>query len=511
MDNDVGADRSDNSPEPDPGSSTPGAGRRWLLLLLALFPLFAMWSITTAMFGSPDEASHMIRAQSFSELDFSEPYITDGLPADGADCFRYEPSVTAACQDLTWGEPGTRTRVSTGNYPPLYHLVAAVPALITSGLTGAYVMRIWMAFACAALIAWAGVIATRPAAGPWPLVGLFLALTPTVGFVAGTVNPSGLAGAGAALFVSAMLAVLDRSGRAPDRTLLAALTVGASVLIATRRDGLIWLMILLGVAAPLLPWSHWIGGVRSSARRAFRNRTVVAVGGVLAVGVVAVGVFTTAPTVQRFAVNLRNGEGGSPGEVARSLPGYLEELIGRLGWLDTPISPETMILAYAIIGFVLFTAITAAPVRNAAATSLGVLALLAIPVVFGLVRFPYMQGRYLIPLWVGLALLAGDAIRRSDVSARATRRAVPLVLVSWLAIHVLGLVTNLRRYSVGMSVDGRALGAAEWSPPMMSNQMVMVLILVAGVAAAASGLVLLRASLPSATVGDGLRQRRKHR
>ena len=39
------------------------------------------------------------------------------------------------------------------------------------------------------------------------------------------------------------------------------------------------------------------------------------------------------------------------------------------------------------------------------------------PVAFGLVRFPYLQGRYLLPIWAGTLLVAGASASFGDTGA----------------------------------------------------------------------------------------------
>ena len=38
--------------------------------------------------------------------------------------------------------------------------------------------------------------------------------------------------------------------------------------------------------------------------------------------------------------------------------------------------------------------------------------LLVTPVLFSIARFPYLQGRYLLPMWAGLLLVAGAATEK---------------------------------------------------------------------------------------------------
>ena len=80
---------------------------------------------------------------------------------DAVECLKFQPEVTADCQDLSWGPDGTQQIGPTDGYPPLYHSIAAIPALFTSGLAGD-LMRIWMAVIIMALIAWAAALVSRP-------------------------------------------------------------------------------------------------------------------------------------------------------------------------------------------------------------------------------------------------------------------------------------------------------------------------------------------------------------
>lgn len=459
--------------------------------MLVLAPMFAMWSVTTAMFGSPDETVHMIRAQSFAVLDFRAPYTTDGIPIESVECYRFLPDATAACQDLTWGEPGTQRRISTGGYPPVFHVIAAVPATVTSGLTGVYAMRLWMALVVAAGFAWAAAVAARPGNGPWPLIGVLLAINPMVAFTAGTVSPTGLAAAGTALFAVSLLTIV-RDDRW-DRATVAAAAVGLVAVIGTRRDGVIWLFVILVTFAPLFGIGDRWRSLRSS-RVAARSVAPFAI----ALGVVALAALLFArPTIARFFGNWRDGQGGDPLEVARFIQVAIVDLIGRLGWLDTLIGSEATMTVIAVVGFVVIAAMVTAPPRHALATGLAFAALIVTPFLFGLVRFPYLQGRYLVPIWVALLVVAAWSLAHGELSARAARRAAPLLLLPWLIVHLASLVVNLRRYAVGRNGPWNVVTDPEWSPPMMSNGVALVLIALAGVAAAVGTVALLRAIEPA--------------
>ncbi len=448
----------------------PSMVRRWLVLFLALFPLAAIWAVTNPMLASPDETLHIIRAQSIAAGDFSNPYTTDGLPIESIECFRFQPEVPAACQDLSWGADGTQRIAATDGYPPLYHALASVPAFFVSGLTGAYVMRLWMAAIVIAVVAWAGVLVTRTRAGPWPLTGFALAMTPMVVFVVSTVNPSGLAVASAMLFVAGVVSLCTSPWRGRDVT--AAVVAGAAGLALTRRDGLLWLAILAVVLAPVAA-RPLIDSVQRRGRH-----VVVAAASAVAVFVVVAAVWAR-PTLSRFGRNWQNGDGTTWWEAARYIRTYLVQAVGVFGWLDSPIGEEAFLIAMILAGFVALLGLTTTHRRLALSTGLAIVALLVTPVAFGLVRFPYLQGRYLLPIWVGALLIAGASASFGDTGAGFNRRAARLVLAGWAVVHLVAGIQNLRRYAVGRSGSWNFLTDADWHPDTMSNSAAVVAYVVA--------------------------------
>lgn len=456
--------------------------RRWLLLLAAFLPVSVLWALVNPMFASPDEPAHMVRAQGFANGDLVAPYVTDGIPVDANECYRFQPQVTADCANLTWGEPGTQLDVPTDGYPPLFHGLAALPAVVSSGLLGAYLMRLWMALACAALLAWAGSIVARPGSGPWPFVGLVLAVTPMVTFTASTVNPSGITAALAALVVTGAIARWHYGWR--DRSVTAAVVVGAIGLATVRRDGLLWLAIVAVALVPLLPLGQLRSGIKSHRRLA----PVLAVG--LASGLAAV--WWAAPTIDRFVFNGEVGGDGTPWQGIGVFRLYLQQLIGQFGWLDAPIGDEAFLAAMVVTGSVVLLGLTSGSARLAWVTGLSTAALFVAPVAFGAVRYPYLQGRYLFPIWVCLMIAAATSVSAGELGERTTVRLTRLVLVIWLVVHFVGYAQNLRRYAVGRYGTWWFLRDAPWHPPTMSNLVAMVAVVLALAVAAFAVVTLLR-------------------
>lgn len=457
--------------------------RVWLLTMALLYPLCAMWALTNPMFASPDEPAHMARAQGFSRFDFSEPYETDGLPMTEQRCYAFNAAITADCADLTWGDDGTVVKTRTRDYPPLFHAVAAVPAFVISGLGGAYVMRLWLAFVCCALVAWAAVLMLRPARSRWLLLGLLMGLTPVSVFVMSTVNPSGMTVALSAVATAGLIARL----RWDDRRLSVWVAIGVGLLglVLVRRDGIAWVVAILAIFVPVLradpewrrrAWERWREVMGPRARTAL---TVLAA--LFAVGVVA-GVVWVIPVLDRFVRTGEIGGNGSRWQGLGSIPLYLNQMMGTFGWVDTFIGPELYTLAMVAAGVLVALALAGGRWEWARGTGIGVLGLLAVPVAFGFFQFPYFQGRYLLPIWMALMMVAAVAVSASDAGERLRVRLGGGLLAVWWLVHLFSLWQNLRRYSVGLTGGwGEVVSNPAWEPPMMSNG-VAVLMVVALVA-----------------------------
>ena len=435
----------------------------WRLAMLVIAPLTVLWSLVNPLFASPDEPAHMARAQGFAHLDFSPPYETDGLPMDAPDCFKFNGTITADCAPNAWGADGTEVATKTRDYPPLFHAVAAVPAVFASGEFGAYTMRVWLALVCTALISMAA--ALLAGRGRWPLVGLLLGLTPMSVFVASTVNPSGITVAFAALAVAG--AVRQWVWRDPVRWSTVALISGLLGLLLVRRDGIMTVGVLLAVFAP-----YWWSSDLSARVRAinWRRRGNLA----LAVLMTLVIIVFVVPIGHRFLTNTEVGGNGSRWQAVKVMRIYLDHMVGTFGWIDTYIGPELFLIAAVVAMTVVLLGFVGAEPRGRASVGIAFAMLFAVPVVFGMFRYPYFQGRYLLPIWLAVAVVAALAVGAADLGVTISRRLATLVVSVWGIVHALSFVQNLRRYAVGNAGSWKFAFDAKWHPPTMPNAIAIV-------------------------------------
>ena len=432
-----------------------------------LLPLVLSWSLSNPMFAAPDEPAHLLRAQGFSQFDFSSPYQTDGIPRTEIDCLRFNADVTADCMNLVWEEPWNELGTSTDGYPPLLHAIAAIPNAMFDGLFATYATRIWLAIVNVALLSWAAVISLR--CGTWVLTGLMLGITPTVVFTMGTVNPSGLSAAGAALLVTG-IASRDR-GHRDSRKRLAPIWIGAAILILTRRDGALWAALIAAVAfLPHVSPRQLVQRLVSSSktRRA----------GVIAIPVVIASSFWVVPWVARF-VDRRATAERSTWQAIRALRIYLDHLMGTFGWLDSTMGIEAFLISIAAAGFFVILAVSSAQRQHRWSIVMSLMSLVIVPVAFGTIRYPYFQGRYLIPMWIAVMVLAGHSLQSSRESLDKLGIRPRTVLLLWLGVHVWSIVNNLKRYATGRNGSWDLFNSDVWHPPMMSNFVTVALFAVA--------------------------------
>ncbi|HWL42906.1 MAG TPA: DUF2142 domain-containing protein [Ilumatobacter sp.] len=420
---------------------------RWVVAAL-LGALAACWIFLTPPGAGADEPSHFVRAGVLATGDIDVlatvdlPRLTTHvLPAEYAvpepGCYAWQPTVPVDCAVGTEAVPGDDGRVlvamTTGEYPIWGHLLPAFGTWLP-GDGGIWAARLASAAAAVALVTAAWVVARSESV--WGPAAVLVALTPMAWSIFGTVNPSAFATAGAVALWVCLLA------RRPGWLLAA----GWAALALPRRDGLIWACLILaavvvvsgrdvltvlgrrrgplaligastlvvlvwdvtnanrvaqlGALAPLAVaaawvlrwlWDRWEG--RQGARTAL-----------VAAAAAAGGVAVAAAFVAR--------PGGWNGELAGKVVGetrrHLTEAIGVLGWLDAPL-PRWSVLAWvALVGVLVALAVHRRvwPMLGLAGGTL-VLAVVTswmFELQQGNETGRYWQGRYSLPLLVGIPL-----------------------------------------------------------------------------------------------------------
>lgn len=468
------------------------------------FLLGATWAIATPLFAAPDEPSHAVRAVATWTGDPAGKVIRDGdgvrvkvydvpSPYDRAQaiavCSAFKVDQPADCGPAFDANGRTTSAASTaGFYPPLFYWLVGWGGALLDGSSGMYLMRMIHVVVCAALVGLAAVSTIRSGRGAVAMAGVALAVTPMVAFLSGTVNSSGLEIAASIALWCSLLALAAPSdsvgvrGRLPDAIVA---VVSGLVLVFTRTISPGYAAVICGVALIATPGL----GLRGLLRR----RDLLAVLAVLGLGAAAAtamiigsGQFDTAATS-----GWRLGPTDTPlsfgvGATER----IVREMVGVFGWLDTG-SPQLSYYVWTIAcGTLVICAVIVGRWRPLVGIALTASATFVLPIAanWGQARDSgfVWQGRYSLPLAVGIPILAALTFDQGRFDPKVHQRLVTVLGVLVAAGHTYAVYWALRRFSVGLHGDLVFFGHGIWAPPLIgtTGTMVSASVASAGIAAA---------------------------
>lgn len=445
------------------------------MIALAYIALTAAWVLSTRPFGGPDETAHYLKAISVSNGQLVGPRAPNTLLAvqgplsalgrqweqrstravrvpaalspPGAHCIDQRADVRGSCTESTY----------TGTYPLLGYLAPAVAVRLSGHVASAS----WLARFASALPATAFVLITLLIlfdGTVWSLGGAVLALTPMVLFTDSLISPSGLEIAAATAFLAALLAIV-RAPAAPARWLWAAAGLSGVVTVLTWQLGPLFVAVALAFFVGLLTPRGVLDLVRS------RRREALGVAGALAVSLVLYGLYTSvahgAPTTVALArvgdlhagldqvwPSIRQAVGAF-GQISVALPGSVIDT-----WL---VLVAALVMAALALGRGAERWVLAGACALAVILPVLLDALIQRHTGFG------MQGRYLLPVFMAVPILAGETLRRSQ--RRRGARALLAPGVGLVALLQLAAWWVNARASAGHPGSVWFVSGAHWAPP----------------------------------------------
>jgi hypothetical protein len=384
---------------------------------VGFFLLAAGWALVTPINGFPDEADHVDVAVAIVR---GEVFPHVGAYAHGTGAITNVPvSIRELvsgqpCQGLQWpslcrvraGHPGSVTVISgSGRNYPLYYAAVGWPSLLSASRTGWYLMRLVSAALCAVFFA-AG-LSVLVSLRIRPLLVLSAAcvgLTPIALNLAGAINPNGLEIASGLCFWAVILALFRGTSEISMSGVTRLGIVSGIVFASCRFVSVLW--IVLAVVFCLVAAS------REERRRFRTSRAAHLTLASAAVAALVMGAWTLAfrsyetfsdpQRDTRFLTVVRLSADGQPKIV--------QQMLGYLGWLQfrPPIAADVC-WAVALLAFAMLVL-----KRHACAgwvALVGVVFVLVMPFLIMVATFPThgnegWQGRYTLPLALGLPLLA---------------------------------------------------------------------------------------------------------
>ncbi len=477
--------------------------RRSLALGVLIATVIGCYVLATPRSGGPDEPSHMVASAALVRGDrtglpdtndpslalFEVPAMV-GEPNPG--CWALEENIPAGCAGLE--DDSTENVIApttSANYPPWTYVLPGLVSFIPSA--GLYTFAARFAMAAIPVLLIAAALRRIRRSGRLATAAVLVGLTPIAWFSMSIVNPSAVAIAGGAALWVALLC--PRTERA-DWLLCA----GWIALTVARRDGPLWAFLIVAAVA-LVSQTRPSDFVRHQPISA---RLLVAAGSVVApltaistglidlnlalacapFGLIAVEVaFRLHEKAQSTRAKLAGAVGvafavvaiivagiwASPGgfdqsvwlNVVSSTGEHLRQLVGVLSWIDAPVPTVGMSAFWIAVG-VLASVAALTQRRSVIGATCALLVLILVSWILeigqGSSYGSYWQGRYSMPLFVGLPLLMVG--RRPDARVapndlRIESLATPIAGLAWIVMNV-GFVGALHRWGVGV--------AGSWAP-----------------------------------------------
>ncbi|MCU1432631.1 MAG: hypothetical protein JWP95_1736 [Actinotalea sp.] len=447
----------------------------WGTLML----LASVWAVANPLMASPDEPAHTVKAASVVRGQLlgpaapggsavTVPYFYHRVTAYPV-CYMFRPEDTGVCEPAVTQRFDEQVASVTpaGRYNPLYYAVVGLPTLLPPGDAVLYLMRLVSAALCTFLVALGlRAVAETPVPG-WAVAGAAAALTPMTIFLFSTVNPAAVEIAAAFALWSQLLTLLRHPD--PERTArrVAWVAVSSVVLVNARGLSLLYCAVLVLVVLVVSSWSAFTQVLRRRDVRPWL--AVIAAGGAAgAAWVVAAGSLGSGGEVLRPDLTFLSAAKAT----VLATNGYVTNMVGQFGWMDTNLENWVQMLFAAAVGAVVVLALAVGSRRDRLGLALVGLLSYVLPVVVHASQAQYLgliwQGRYILPVSLGLPLLAGYVLvsRLGSLPRRFSVSFATVVGGIIAAVQLAALVENVHRYVNGEDGGWFSLAPDAWLPPL---------------------------------------------
>jgi hypothetical protein len=478
----------------------------WWCAFVAFALIGLAWTMEMPLLFQPDEPSHAMRAAAVARgeltwkaredvvyenfffvrrtntvVDVPAGYATlEDIPVcnaliDGRDA-SCAPAISSASEIV-------EARPYTGTYPPLTAIVQS-PGGWFDAPVGLVVMRL-CTLLVTALLGASAVVAAQRLGGGFTIVGLALALTPVAVSLQSAINPSALELAAAACLWLSLLDVLQRGP--VDRRAVWRTFVAAAVFLLSRPLSPGLLVVVIVVVMIAVPW-------RRQAKEILRDRRswigLSALGATFALAVAWVVV--ARPDLAVIGLPDPRTTGDQIRDSLSRIPTRLHQMVDPIGWLDIELPTIVGWVWLLVVAALLVAALVLGSWRRRVALLILTAGVLLGPTIaeipsasdYGLI----WQGRYTLPIAVGIPILAGWTLHERGIDR--------LILARVIAIGVIAAVAGANLLAVAVALTRHATGsswplAVEWGPqPWSADVRGWVVITVAAVGLAALGTLL---------------------
>lgn len=461
------------------------ARNRWgvfgFAFVLTLVPML-LWNLASPIGSSPDEPTHFVRAaavvrgQVFTGPLARNPRMSEVQVPEfvawtlSRTCYAFKPDVPADCVRPVPGDPD-RT-VTTGHTAaansPVFYAITGLPSLVMDGDKALYAMRGMNSLLCAAMFGFIFMSLSQLARPRWSYFAAFVAATPMVLYLGGTLNPNGIEALATGGLLASLVVLGSRMvGRVRAAEQLGVVVVSTVLLTATRNISLLWVVMAVVIALCL--------SRRPVLRRLLRRPATWVAAGLTAIVCVLAFAYFVRPSVvaspQQF-----NGAGTTFRDgfvyMIQHTFDFASGWVGLFGWVDTPAPSFTLIVWGALMLGLVLAALVVGVASRRLAVILLLIALVLVPAIVQatvITKAGFIwQGRYTLAIVVALLLTAGIVLDRSGFGVPLVPIRKAATFAIWLMAfgHFFAFAVALKRYVVGETVYLPVLLLhPAWQPP----------------------------------------------
>lgn len=427
-----------------------------LLAFVGILLAQAAWMLAVPAYEGIDEFDHAYRAAGAAR---GEWRLTENA-ADGRGQFTTVPggmvaAAREACESLTYtgrdnctptdelASGDVRIATAAGSYNPVFYFVIGTVARPFDGAAADYAMRGLCAVLCALGIAVAAWCLGLAGAGLWTRFGLLASLTPVLVYTTIVPAPNGIEiVAGLSLWAGLLLLGSESADDRGQRIGLSVATVSGCVIAVPRMLGPMWLGLVVLVVVV------YVGPRRVAA---VVRRRPLAFAGSLTAQCLAVAYSSwwtlsaglTGPSTG--SASIATSSGLSSADSVQTLA-WILQTVAAFPFRDQPAPIPVYAIVFLVVAGLLVAGLRAGRGRERLAVLAAVVLSLVVPASIGYLtsasQGPIWQGRYGLPLVVGILVMCGLALDRRTWAPVEGPRLVMLGLVllalahTWSVWHV---------------------------------------------------------------------------
>lgn len=462
-------------------SDRPLLKRTWWTAFIGFFLLCAAWALAAPYDASPDEAQHIIRAAGVARGEFApKPEAAGGgtgafqhVPASLVrdNCWAFHSDKSAACAKAPGGDAHVeKVPTRAGRYNPVFYAAVGWPLALWPNWLGVTLARLISAGLVSALLASAAHSMVAWTRHRVAAAGVLAAVTPITAHLAGSVNPNGIEIAAGVALIAALIPTMLEPEQPLRRAAMVQIGIAGSVLMTVRALGPLWCAAIIGIM--LVPVT------RERLRALLRFRPTWWAAAALFVTGAAGALWTVVMKASEMApVNVPPQLTTAQGlrqEVIVRWPGYMTEMIGVPSWLDTWLPGSAYTFWYLVLGVLIISALAFGRWSDRWRLFLFFIVpfgVISLSDAIGAPKYGFGgQGRYLLPVAVGVPLLAAYVIgRRGALDRDRSARLVRTVALVVLPLQLAFLSYTMIRWQagVGTSLQYTPLNplSGNWHPP----------------------------------------------